>query len=242
MNHSSEVRAQLNTTLPWWPWFPLHISQRKVLLIGVDLVLLNAALLLGLHLELDMPLSYTTIALHLVWFATLTLLWLTIASANDNYEVKQAAQVSSSIFGIIKSLLITGVIYTFLPIVSPPLLTERSLILLVGTLAAGLLVLWRIVYATVLVRPSFQRRALIAGDGWAGRIIAQTIKEYDPSCEIIGYLNGDASEQDPDIKGVSVSGKWADLTTFVQDHSQIYSLGYEVKFGLEKSGTYAIAL
>jgi len=219
MNHSTGVRIQFNSTLPCWLWFPLHISQRKALLIGVDLVLLNTALLLALRLNLNMPASYTTIALHPEWFASLTLLWLTIASANDNYEVKQAAQVFSSIFGIIKTLLITGVIYTLLPLVSPPLPTERPLILPVETLAAGLLGLWRTFYATVLVRPNFQRRVLIAGDGWAGRIIAQTIKKYDPSYEIIGYVNGDASGQELDIKGASVSDKWVDLATYAHDHN-----------------------
>lgn len=219
MNHSIEVQTQLNGTIPSWPWFPLHISQRKALLIGVDLALLNVALLLGLYLNLNMPLSYTTIALHPLWFVSLTLLWLIISSANENYEVKQAAEVSSSIFGVIKTLLITGVIYTLLPLVSPPLPTERSFFLPVETLAAALLALWRTVYATFLVRPNFQRRLLISGNGRAGRIIAQTVKKYDPSYEIIGYVNGDVFGQELDGKGVSVSDNGVDLATFVHDHN-----------------------
>ena len=216
MIHPAET--QLKVTLPRLPWIPLRMSQRRLLLAGVDLVLLNGALLLGLHLNLDMSLSFTTIMLRPLWFATLTILWLIIASASDNYDVKQAAQASTSAFGVVKALLITGVIYIFLPLLSPPLLTTRSPILFVGGLAAGLLALWRITYATVLVQPNFQRRALIVGAGWAGRTIAQAIKEHDPGYEIIGYVDDDEAKQGEAIESIPVLGKWTDLTTLAQTH------------------------
>jgi exopolysaccharide biosynthesis polyprenyl glycosylphosphotransferase len=166
-----------------------------------------------------MPLSYTISTFHPVWYVILTLLWLTIASVNDNYEVKQAARISSSIYGIIKTLIITGFIYSFLLYIFPPLITKPSLSLFVGTLATGMLVFWRIVYATVLVQPNFQRRVLIEESGLAGRAIAQAIKEQDSSYEIIGYIEGYASEQERDIKGISILGKWSKLTKFVQDNN-----------------------
>jgi exopolysaccharide biosynthesis polyprenyl glycosylphosphotransferase len=205
-----------NGKLRSWPRFPLHISQRKVLLISIDLVLVNAALLLGLLLNLNMPLSYTISALHPAWYVTLTLLWLTIASVNNNYEVKQAAKLYSSIFGIIKTLIITGVIYSFLLFVFPPLLAKPSRGLFVGTLAIAMLVFWR---ATILVQPNFQRRILIEESGLAGRAIAQAINEQDSCYEIVGYIEGYASEQGHHVKGISILGKWSNLTKFVQDHN-----------------------
>ena len=55
MIHSA--KTQFKITLPRLPWLPLRMSQRKLLLASVDLVLLNGALLQGLHLNPDMPLS-----------------------------------------------------------------------------------------------------------------------------------------------------------------------------------------
>jgi exopolysaccharide biosynthesis polyprenyl glycosylphosphotransferase len=82
-----------------------------------------------------------------------------------------------------------------------------------------MLVLWRFVYATVLVQPNFQRRILIEEGGLAGRAIAQAIKEQDSCYEIIGYIEGFSSEQRRDVKGISILGKWSNLTKFVHDHN-----------------------
>ncbi len=217
MIHSSKVHHPFNGTMRHWPWFPLQISQRKILLAGVDLTLLNLAMLLGLHLRMDMPLYFTTIALHPTWFATLTLLWLTIAAASDNYEIQQADQLSSSLLSMVKALLITGIIYTFLPMVSPPLTIEESPIIVVGIVAAGLLALWRSFYALILSKPIFQRRALIVGNSKAGHAMAKAIENYRSSYEIVGLVGENASEQVPDIKNIAIFGNGTDLTTLVKD-------------------------
>lgn len=218
--HKSTPQAQ--TRLKDIPYrralFLPGISQRKVLLVGVDLALLITAFLLGLHLTMGMPLSFTNIVLYPVWFAMLTILWLVIASAGGSYDVKRAAQLTTSAFSIVKALLVTAAFYACLSVLFPSLLTTPSSILLIGALAAGPLVLWRIGYATFLVQPNFQRRAVIAGAGRAGRTIAQIIKEHDPGYEIVGYVDGDVPEQERDSEGVSILAQRANLNTFVQDH------------------------
>ena len=196
--------------------FPIPISQRKLLLAGVDLALLNGILLLGLQYNSDTALSPINIMLRPVWYVTLTTLWLIIASAGNNYSLKQAAQVSTSVFGVIKALFITGIIYAFLPLLSPPLPVNRSHILLFAGLTAGLLSLWRVIYATVLVQPNFQRRALIVGAGWAGCTIAQVIKDHDPDYKIIGYIDDDEAKQGQVIEGARVLGKRTDLNMLVK--------------------------
>lgn len=196
----------------------MHNSQRKLLLISVDLFLLNVALMSGLILNPDITLFSTTIAPHPLWFATLTFLWLTIGSAFDNYEIQQAARVSSGILGIIKTLLIVGVIYAPVVLLYSPM-SEWPRFLLAGTLAASLIILWRIIYAIVLVRPNFQRRALIVGTGPAGHTIAKAIEEHDSGYEIIGYVASNAFERERDIKDVTLFDKWNNLPGFVQEHN-----------------------
>lgn len=214
----TEVQTQLFSTFRRRSKFPLHNSQRKILLISGDLFLLNLALLSGLILNPDISLFSLVIAPHPVWFALLTFLWLIIGLAFDNYEIAQAARVSSSTLGIVKTLLIVGVIYTPVVLLYSPL-SEWPRFLLAGTLAASLIIFWRIVYAIALVRPNFQRRALIMGTGLAGRTIAKAIEEHDSGYEIAGYIASNAYERERDIKDVTLFDKWNNLPEFVRELS-----------------------
>ncbi len=198
--------------------YPLRISQRKVVLIIADLFLINVALLAGLTVNLGVPPSSPAIAPSPVWFAAISLMWLAVASANDNYVVKQAAKARSSIVGIIKSVLIMGAILIVIPILFPPLFADWPRYLLVGTLAVSLLFVWRAFYAKVLGRSNFKRRALIAGAGLAGRAIADIITEHEPGYEIIGYVSGDSSEGETEIHGVARLGNWTDLAAYAKEY------------------------
>ncbi len=218
MFHTIEKQDMLNSTLRRWTSFPLHVSQRKILLISVDLILLGATYMFSVGLSRDMPLSYTTVALDLLGLATLTFLWLIIALVTDAYDVKKAAQMFPSVFAIIKTLLITGVIYVFLGLILPSLFTEWSSILVMITMVGIIIVAWRIIYVTVLVQPNFQRRALVMGTGESGRTITKAIKEHDSGYEIVGYVVCAECEQNRDIKDVITLGEWANLPTFVKEH------------------------
>jgi len=218
MTQITDVQLQLKSIPKRWPRVPLHLSQRKILLIGVDLFLLNASFLLGYLLSLDMPWSVSEIALYPLWFAPLNLLWLTIAWISDSYDIKKAARVSSSVFGILKALLITGAIYAIPGFFFPQLLARQLPTLRMGLLAAGLLTLWRIVYATVLVQSNFQRLALIVGAGKTGRKIAQAIEEHNTGYEILGYVFDETLEESQDHKERSNLVDWEELPEFVQEH------------------------
>ena len=218
MSYINDVHAQIINTFQRQRRYPLRISQRKILLITTDLVLINAALLIGLSLDMGAPPSSPAIGPNPVWFAAITLMWLAVASAFDNYVVKQAAKVYSSIIGIIKSVLIMGAILIVIPILFPPLFADWPRYLLVGSLAVILLVLWRTFYAKVMSRPNFKRRALIAGAGLAGRAITDIINEHEPGYDIIGYIRGDSSDGEAEIQGVAHLGSWTHLAAYVQEH------------------------
>lgn len=220
MIYSTKVQTQLNSSsaVQRRTRFPLQISQRKILLISVDLVLLNISLLLGLYFSEGLPFSITTVAMQPLWFVTLSIMWLIIASANDNYDVMRSARVSSSVIGIVKTLVTTGLLYAFIQLLSPQLRAGWSTFLIVGTLSSALIILWRIAYALVLVQPNFQRRAVIVGSGRASRTISQVIEDHDVGYEIVGYVTDDNSDQELELKGDTVIGEWSNLTAFVHDH------------------------
>jgi exopolysaccharide biosynthesis polyprenyl glycosylphosphotransferase len=218
MIYSTKVQTQFNRNVQRRTIFPLQISQRKALLICGDLTMLNISLLMGLYLSEGMSFSIITLARQSLWFVTLSLIWMIIASANDNYAVKQAAKLPSSLIGIIKTLITTGILYAFIQLVSPQLNSGWTTFLIVGLLASTLIILWRIAYSLVLVQPNFQRRALIVGEGKPSRIISQVIEEHGAGYEIVGYVTNEAPDPELGIKGDTMTGEWTSLTAFVQDH------------------------
>lgn len=216
MTQFNEVLPQTLSRLSPQIRFPLRISQRKLLLIGVDLIMINIALFVGLTLNMNSLPTFSVVAPNPVWFVSVTLLWMAIASANDNYAVQQAAKVGSSIMGIVKTTIIMGLILTIIPLVFQPLFAQWPRFLLTGILIVCLLSLWRVFYATVLARPNFKRRALIAGSGVAGQAIAETIKANNSGYEIVGYIHDDSTEHEQGIQGVTLLGNWSNLSTYVQ--------------------------
>ncbi|UCF27894.1 MAG: sugar transferase [Chloroflexota bacterium] len=223
MIYSTKVQTQLNSSsrssaVQRRTRFPLQISQRKILLISVDLFLLNLSLLLGLYISEELPFSIMTVAMQPLWFVTLSLIWMIIASANDNYEVKQAAKVSSSVLGIFKTLITIGLLYAFIQLLTPQLRAGWTTFLIVGMLSSSSIILWRIAYALILVQPNFQRRALIVGSGKASKTIYQVIEDHDVGYEIVGFVTEDNSDHELEIKGNTVIGEWSNLTAFVHEH------------------------
>jgi exopolysaccharide biosynthesis polyprenyl glycosylphosphotransferase len=220
MIYSTKVQTQFksNSAVQRRTRFPLQISQRKILLIFVDLALLNISLMLGLYFSEELPFSITTLAMQPLWFVTLSIMWLIIASANDNYDVMQAGKLSTSVLGIVKTLITTGLLYVFIQLLSPQLRAGWSTFLIVGTLSSTLIILWRVAYALVLVQPNFQRRAVIVGSGRASRSITRVIEDHDVSYEIVGYVTDEAPDKELHLKGDTVIGEWSNLTAFVHDH------------------------
>src|SRR5688572_4202837 len=96
---------------------PLPVSKRKILLVSVDLIIVNGILLLGMNLNFGSPLSFSTMLLRPVWFGTLTVIWLVIATAIDNYDLRRTAKAWDSVVGVAKAAVFTGITYVLLPLV-----------------------------------------------------------------------------------------------------------------------------
>lgn len=200
--------------------FQVLFSERRMLLVlGDTLVVVLAvfgAFLLW-HQTANTGLDVAPyIREHWHWFPLLLGGWWVLAWFNDLYDISSAFdKITSS-----KRVAVVGVMNLIICLLVFSLSNNpfRSFFLYFPVIVWPAMSLWRIVYATMLVQPNFQRRALIMGTGWTARTIAQAIKERDPGYEIVGYVAGDASEQEKDIQGVSVLGEWANLTKLVQEY------------------------
>jgi exopolysaccharide biosynthesis polyprenyl glycosylphosphotransferase len=204
------------------PQLPLRISERKTLLVFMDLLLVNAATLIALWLwTLRDPwriLSQGFVLSQAHWFLFLTALWLLLASANDFYELKIAANFLSSALTLLRITAFMLLVYLMIYFFSPRNFLPRLFILFYAVLSFIFLGLWRSGYALFFGRLPFQRRVIIVGAGSAGQTIAQTIKEnLGPDYQLVGYVDDDPGKQGQVIEGTPVIGSRRDLPSRVKE-------------------------
>ena len=200
---------------------PLQISERKMLLILMDGVLVNvatlAALLLGAQRS-GWPVSSQFLAEHFYWFVGLTLLYLILASVNDGYDLKVAADVFPSAFTIVKATAEILLIYLLVYFLSPPASLPRHVMGFFSLICPPLLSLWRWLYIAVFTTPQFRRRALIVGAGWAGQTIAQAIYDnLSADYEIVGFIDDDPHKQGQTLEGIPVLGNHSKLVAWAEE-------------------------
>lgn len=185
---------------------PLHIPQRRRLLAVGDVVVLNLGLLAGLALFRELPFSARTVAVHPAWFISYSLLWLTMALAGDNYSTWRSVRPAISLLGVVKALVVVETLYLILPLLTPPLAQSR--VLLAGEIAMrwAPLLLWRLLFAQVLMHATFRRRAIIVGAGKAGQTVAEALREQEPSHLVVGFVDDDPAKWGQSVEGHPVIG------------------------------------
>ena len=191
--------------------FPLHISERRVLLMALDVVAIWSALLVVLYLDARertlRPLDLRIILEHPHWFLLPVLLWFPLAHTFDAYDLRVASRFSTAAKAVGKAGIITVGVYLLIPYITPPLPTSRLVLLSYFLITLLFLLVGRGLYILALSQPFFQRYALIVGAGWAGRTIAEALSKYgDGSYHVVGFIDDDPAKQERsyDISHLSV--------------------------------------
>lgn len=205
------------------PGLRLRVSERKALLFGVDLCLVNVALISSWLLGARLFAPTVSGMWLLRWNISLSLLWLFLALFFDTYNLARAATAFYGVRGVTAAFLVTALIYTFIPVVTPPLLSRGLIFFFVGL---GMLSLgaWRFAYARLFVQPWFTQRALVVGAGWAGRTLAEALSthvgEANPyrgtGYTLVGFVDDDPLRREQQLVGVPVLGGHEDLVSLAQ--------------------------
>jgi exopolysaccharide biosynthesis polyprenyl glycosylphosphotransferase len=203
----------------------LNFSERRLLLGTIDGLLLNTALLVTLDLRLGLNFSLRSVVDRWPWFVLLTIIWFVCSFMLECYHLSRAASVSDSVLRVSGGVLLTSLIYLLIPYITPVLPTSRADIVAFPLLAAAGISAWRVIYATVLVQPSFQQRALIIGAGASGVNLVQILDEvsrhrsrvaYRPFYQILGFIDDDPLKQGTVVEGVPVIGAHQSLLRLVE--------------------------
>lgn len=207
------------------PELALHFSERRLLLIIIDILLLNALLLISLTFRSDFNMSFTNIGTGLRWFILISLIWLICGSIFNIYDLKRAARAFPSFKACCSTVLMTVLIYWMIPYITPALPASRTEAIIFPALALVGLGAWRVTYARVFVQPEFQQRALIVGAGEAARSLVQIILQLEDSArtgrpgsgyKLLGFVDDRAYQQKQAIEDLPVLGSYAYLLELVE--------------------------
>jgi exopolysaccharide biosynthesis polyprenyl glycosylphosphotransferase len=205
----------------------LTSSERRLILVVVDVLFLNVALLAALALRYDYPFSWAALFEAPVYFVLLTAIWLIWAVFFDCYDPPRAADASQSAWSTGRAALLAALTYLAIPVYTPHFPASRlSAYLFVG-LATVSVPVWRVLYAKVFNQPVFQQRVLIVGAGRSGVELARELSGTPPygnpyagsGYRVVGFVEDDPARSGSDVEGVPVLGDRQDLRRLVQEQA-----------------------
>ena len=175
---------------------PLRVSERRLLLMALDLLAVNGALFLALAVTSEQGFGGALASLHPLGLLLLSLLWLALAQALDAYDLRVASRFSSAAPAVSKAGLLAALIFALVEFFWGTDTPLRGLALSpFPLLAIVLLLAGRGLYVLALFQPRFRRPTLIVGAGWAGRAIAQALAEHGGSVyQVVGFVDDDPAK------------------------------------------------
>lgn len=196
----------------------LRISERRLLIMAGDALAVVASVALALRVwawVADYNFTLDFVLPQSFWFFVLVGLWLLLASANDFYDLRLAANRRASIQRLLLITMQMVVVYLMIFFLSPRTALPRLFILYYGVASFVLIGLWRLTNPALMGWASEPRRALVVGTDWATEVIIDTIlNEGDGSYQINGVI-GEADVVGFTICGVQVIGTGEDILNIV---------------------------
>lgn len=201
----------------------LGIPERRVLLIGGDLVMASIALLGSLYVwysAIEEGVTPTFLEFLLIrppyWFYLLPFFWVMLLT--ETYNLRRAANWQRTWAGLASAALIGMGFYTLVYFTSDPGSLPRRGVAAFAIAAFALTMLWRLLYIRVFTSPQFVRRALLVGASRAGLALLKVIQDIKPPpYEVIGFIDDDARKQGREYEGVPVLGTSADINDLVEE-------------------------
>ena len=182
----------------------LRTSERRALLLFADILAASAAVVLATWLS-GVRFSGTYPQAKVMWWLGLVLGWVLLNLSL--YDVRQAASWRATGRAILAAAAVFLVAYLVIFFFSPRGLLPRLFILYYLGGAVIFTLLCRLGYIAAFVVKPYQRRALIAGAGWAGETILKALVE-DPinHNNVLGFVDDDARKRGTIIGGVPILG------------------------------------
>lgn len=164
-----------------------EISERKILLRIFDLVMVFFGLYcLGLFFDFE----YIEVSIANSVALILLGVYLTVfGTIFELYDLQKASSLDSTFKNIVITASTVVLFYLLTPILSPILPNERMQIVYLYFTIIGSLLLWRVVYLTLIESPRFYKRVLLVGEISNIDGLLKALHTSDPNYKIVGFIN-----------------------------------------------------
>ncbi len=195
------------------PSLRLQTSERKLLLLVMDLLLINLALVGSVLTGWDEPVTPSMLLAPYKWYLSLIAVWLVVAFFFDLYDLARAASTTTIVRNASAAAVSTALIYSLIPSLTPTLQSRTQIFVFIGLAWLGI-VGWRVAYAQFFVQPYFGQRALVVGAGWAGRTLAAMMRNAPGDAnpyrgtgyELLGFIDDNPAFAGGMVEGIPVLG------------------------------------
>ena len=188
------------------PSLRLQTSERKLLLLVMDLLLINVALMVAVWIGSDRQMTAAMLLAPWKWYVTLVMVWIVAALFFDLYDLARSASTTNIMRSASAAAVSTTLLYSLIPNLTPTLQNRTQIFVFMG-LAWLSIIAWRTAYSQLFIQPHFRQRALVVGAGWAGRTLVEAMRvapnDANPyrgtGYSLVGFI-----DDDPDLAGATV--------------------------------------
>lgn len=200
----------------------LHISERRIVLMLGDLIMMSLALLAALWLRIPglsdlyaIPSRLFVLKLH--WWLVLWGVWIPVSIIADCYDLKRSASARGAV-QTATCALAASALYFVVPSISAPLTSSRLAWFIFAVLAMLGVGGWRVAYAILGSQSTFTRSVLIVGAGYAGSVMAKTLNAMTEATGVVlvGFVDDNPALQGLEMFGKKVLGTSRDLESLVR--------------------------
>lgn len=216
------------------PRWSLSVSERRLLLVTVDVLILGLAALAAIWgwslMRPDIEFTLDFVLRVSPWPLILALAWIVLIALSGAYDLHTAARALDVGRRLVGATLALSLLYILIfiltstrgapgdPFAQLPWQLPRVIPALFLGVALVLSLAWRTLYALVLTGANFRRRVLVVGAGWAGRTIVGILTaNLQSNYEIVGFIDDDPEKQKLTLLGVPVLGTSEDLLRVAQE-------------------------
>lgn len=210
------IAGKLSVSTLW----SLHVSERKLLLLFIDVALLAASVIATTSFVEAYAIGRgesSPLRESVGWLGVLLLVYPPLAFACDLYVLRVTGSLREVFQGMVKVWIGLGIVGFLADVLGPAHLLSRRAMILSLPLSFPLVLVWRCAYMKFLVATQHLRtRALVLGAGWAGREVVDAIKEHAPAAyDVVAFVDDDEAKEGSVINGVSVVGRSDSLNRLI---------------------------
>lgn len=205
------------------PSLRLQTSERKLLLFVMDVLLINAALMISVWIGSGREMTLAMMLAPYKWYLTLIVVWSVVALFFDIYDLARSASTFTIVRSSSAAAVTTAALYSLIPSLTPTLLNRTQIFVFIGLAWLGI-VAWRVAYSQLFVQPQFRQRALVVGAGWAGRTLAEAMQvapnDANPyrgtGYELVGFIDDNPAFAGNTVQDIPVLGGQESLVPMAQ--------------------------